>query len=158
MSRLREFRSDVAALLRLAVPIASVQVGYMLMGVVETVIVGRVSAAALAGAALGNMYFFAGGAFGMGVLFALDPLVSQALGAGDEAQVTRSVQRALLLAVALALVTSALFLPAELVLRLLGQPAEVVPLAGTFVRISIPACLRSICSWRCGRRSRRCDV
>jgi len=141
MSRLREFRSDVAALLRLAIPIASIQVGYMLMGVVETIIVGRVSAAALAAVALGNIYFFTGIAFGMGVLFALDPLVSQALGAGDDAQVTRSLQRALVLAISLAIVASALFLPAESVLRLLGQPAEVVPLAGKFVRISIPGVL-----------------
>ncbi|RPI60749.1 MAG: MATE family efflux transporter, partial [Lysobacterales bacterium] len=72
-------RADFRALLRLAGPLVLIHVGTMLMGVVDTVMVGRVSPAALASVALGNMYFFAISIFGMGVLFALDPIVAQAL-------------------------------------------------------------------------------
>jgi len=46
-------RRELASLLRLALPIVAVQVGLMLMGVVDTLMVGRVSAAALAAVALG---------------------------------------------------------------------------------------------------------
>ena len=67
----------------------------MLMGVVDTMMVGRLSAAALAAAALANLYFFSFAMFGMGVLFALDPIVAQALGAGDELAVRRGLQRGL---------------------------------------------------------------
>jgi len=42
---------------RLALPIVLAQVGLMLMGVVDTLMVGRVSAVALAAVALGNLYF-----------------------------------------------------------------------------------------------------
>ena len=80
-------------MLGLAVPVVVVQVGLMLMGVVDTIIVGHVSAAALAAVALGNLYFFAAVVFGMGTLMALDPLVAQAVGAGDEIAVARAVQR-----------------------------------------------------------------
>ena len=74
-------RADFRALLRLAAPLVLIQVGTMLMGVVDTVMVGHVSPSALASVALGHMYFFAFSIFGMGVLFALDPIVAQALGA-----------------------------------------------------------------------------
>ena len=94
-------RSDLAALLRLAAPMVLIQVGAMLMGVVDTIMVGRVSPTALAAAALGNTYFFAITVFGMGVLMALDPIIAQALGARDELAVARGLQRGLVLSVVL---------------------------------------------------------
>jgi MATE family multidrug resistance protein len=131
-------RADLRELLALALPIVGIQVGLMFMGVVDTVVVGRVSATALAAVALGNLYFFTVLVLGMGTLFAVDPLVSQGVGAGDRAQVERAVQRALVLAGALSLLAVALSLPARAVLSLLGQPADVVPIAASFVRVSIP--------------------
>src|SRR5205823_9371127 len=89
---------DVRALLRLGVPIATVQVGIMLMAVVDTMVVGHVSARELAAAALGNLYFYGFAGFGMGVVWAIDPVVSQALGAGDREAVSLGVQRALVVA------------------------------------------------------------
>ena len=65
-------------MIRLALPMVAVQLGQMLMGVVDTVMVGRVSAEALAAVALGNLYFWGASIFGLGVLLALDPVVAQA--------------------------------------------------------------------------------
>ncbi|HEX5633868.1 MAG TPA: MATE family efflux transporter, partial [Gemmatimonadales bacterium] len=79
LDRLLPTRRDSRALLDLALPVVGVQVGMMLMGVVDTVMIGRVSAPALAGVALGNLFFFASVIFGMGVIYALDPLVAQAI-------------------------------------------------------------------------------
>ena len=126
------------ALLRLAAPVVVVQVGIMLMGVVDTIMVGHVSPRDLAAVALGNLYFFACALFGMGILYALDPLVSQALGAGDRASVARSVQRGLLIAVALGVGASVAMAPAGVVLGWLRQPAEVLPVARGYVHASIP--------------------
>src|SRR5688500_20401118 len=99
-------RGEPRAMARLAAPVVVVQVGLMAMGVADTIMVGRVSAVALAAAALGNLYFMNVTFFGMGTLMALDPLVSQALGARDHATVARSVQRALVLALGLTAITS----------------------------------------------------
>jgi MATE family multidrug resistance protein len=129
---------DVRRLLRLAGPIVTIQVGLMLMGVVDTILVGHVSPGDLAAAAVGNLYFFAFVAFGMGTLFALDPVVAQAVGAGDTESVARAIQRGLVLALGLSLVLSLAFLPAAWVLSLLGQPPEIVPRAAAFARVSIP--------------------
>ena len=130
--------SDFRAMLRLALPVAAVQLGVMGMGVVDTIMVGHVSPAALASTALGNLYFFVAGIFGQGTLMALDPVISQAVGARDDEAVARALQRGILLALALTIVTCATFIPVHWALTVLGQPAELIPDAATYVRVAIP--------------------
>jgi MATE family multidrug resistance protein len=134
-------RAELVALLRLALPVVVVQVGLYFMGVVDSIMVGRLSAEALGAVALGNVYFFAVGVFGMGVLMALDPLVAQAVGAGDEPAVARAVQRGLLLALAMAIPCSALLLFARPALRLVGQPDVLADGAGVYARCLVPGVL-----------------
>jgi MATE family multidrug resistance protein len=129
--------SHTRELLRLALPITTVQVGWMLMGVVDTIVVGHLSATALAAVALGNLYWFMTTILGFGVLMAMDPIVSQAVGAGDEIAITRGIQRGLLLSVLVSAISTLLLLTAEPALALARQPAEVVPLAAEYARISI---------------------
>jgi len=123
-------------MIRLALPMVAVQLGQMLMGVVDTVMVGRVSAEALAAVALGNLYFWGASIFGLGVLLALDPVVAQAVGARDTVAVARGVQRGLVLALALSLLATAVLLPARPVLGLLRQPEGVADIAGGYARIT----------------------
>jgi MATE family multidrug resistance protein len=130
--------AEVRAVVRLAVPVAGVQVGMMAMGVVDTIMVGRVSPADLAAIALGNIYFFAAIVFGMGVILSLDPVVAQAVGAGDRLGVSRAVQRGLLLAAGLSTIGMLLLVPATPVLTLLRQPEDVIPVAAGYAHASIP--------------------
>jgi multidrug resistance protein, MATE family len=126
-------RADFGALARLAGPLVLIHVGTMLMGVVDAIMVGRVSPAALASVALGNMYFFAISMFGMGVLFALDAIIAQALGARDELAVRRGLQRGLVLSLVLTVPITLLLLTAGPVLELVNQPPEVIPDAAGYV-------------------------
>lgn len=140
----RSFRpgaADLKRLAALALPIVVVQVGMMTMGVVDSILLGHLSAADLAAGALGNMYFFGLAGLGMGTLYALDPIVAQAVGARDHEGVARGLQRGLLLALMISAVTSLGFLPARLVFIMLGQPAEVVPRAASYALASIPGVL-----------------
>lgn len=132
---------EVRALVRLAFPVVVVQVGIMAMGTVDTMFVGRISATALAGVALGNYYFFLIAVFGMGLLLVLDPVIAQAIGARNEVAVARGVQRGLLLAVGVTGVASLCMVPAEPIFRLLRQPAEIIPIATRYVWASIPGVL-----------------
>ena len=125
----------------LAAPAVLVQVGLMSMGVADTVMAGRMSPSTIAAVALGNLYLFILSVVGLGTLLALDPIVSQALGAGDEPAVARALQRGLLLAVVITVVISGGLWPAAPLLTILGQPADVVPDAARFVRASIPGVL-----------------
>jgi len=134
----RPSREDFARLIRLAIPVVTVQVGLMTMGMVDVIMVGHYSAADLAATALGNIFVYGITGFSMGVLMALDPLVSQAVGAGDEPAVARTVQRGMLIAAILSLPTMALLLVMGPLLAWLGQPAEIVPLATAYMSISAP--------------------
>jgi MATE family multidrug resistance protein len=125
-------------MLRLAVPVVTVQVGMMAMGVVDTVMVGHISAEALAAVALGNLYFFSLAVFAMGTLMVLDPVVAQAVGAQDESAIARALQRGVLLAALLTLPASALLTAATPVFAIAQQPSEVVPLAASYAIRSVP--------------------
>ncbi len=135
------WRRELRTTLRLAVPVIAVQVGLMLMGVVDTVMVGRVSAAALAAVALGNIVFYGVAQFGLGLLMALDPVVSQAVGAGDREGAASAVQRGVVLAGLAAGPLALVMWPAEWAFARTGQPADVVPVAGAFVRASVAGVL-----------------
>ncbi len=128
-------------LLALALPVIVVQLGIVSQGLVDTAMVGRVSAEHLAAVAMGNLYFFGVAVFGMGVLLGLDPLVSQAFGAGDDEGVDLAVQRGLVLSAGLAVVASALLALAGPVLTALRQPPEVVPVAAAYARSLIAGML-----------------
>ncbi len=132
-----EFRS----LIRLALPVVVVQVGLMLMGVVDTIMVGRVSPQAIGAVALGNLYFFTVSVIGMGTLMALDPLVSQAVGAGDEPGVARGLQRGIILATGLSIPAALAMLLIGPLLTVSGEPAELIPGATSFAHLMMPGML-----------------
>lgn len=126
---------------RIAAPIVVVNVGMQGMGLVDAIMLGRVSPTALAAVGLGNFYFFATAIIGIGMLLALDPVISQAIGAQDEVAIARGIQRGIVMTTIVALLVSATFLPARPLLTVLRQPEDVVPLAAAYVRWSIPGLL-----------------
>lgn len=133
----RPERRDLRDLVRLAFPVAVVQIGMMAMGAIDTIMVGRVTPTDLAAVAIGNLYFFGVAVFGMGVLFALDPVISQAVGAREAGAVARGLQRGALLALLLTVVASLLLLPSGPILSALRQPEDVVPVAAAYAWASI---------------------
>ena len=77
------FRAEISPMVRLALPLVFAEIGWMAMGVEDTMFVGRVSAQAIGAVGLGTMLFYAIGIFAGGLLLGLDTLVSQSFGAGD---------------------------------------------------------------------------
>ena len=135
--RLGSAAGELLASARLALPVVAVQLGVMLMSTVDTAMLGRVSAAALASAAIAHVVSITLLMFGAGTLSALDPLVSQAFGAGDRGAVGGHLQRGLVLAVALALPVSLLMIDIGPLLRALGEPAGVAAGATLYLRLLI---------------------
>jgi MATE family multidrug resistance protein len=70
-------------MLRIAVPVVIGELGWMAMGVVDTIMVGPLGPAAIGAAGVGTAMHMGFAIFGMGVLLGLDTLVSQAYGARD---------------------------------------------------------------------------
>src|SRR5688500_932660 len=73
--------AELRDLLKLAIPVVLAEIGWMSMGIVDTLMVGPLGPQAIGAAGLGSGVFSAVGFFGLGMLLGLDTLVSQAFGA-----------------------------------------------------------------------------
>jgi len=69
-------------MLRLAGPVILAEIGWMSMGIVDTIMVGPLGPAAIGASGMSNSIFFAVAVFGMGVMLGLDALVATSYGAG----------------------------------------------------------------------------
>ncbi len=134
ITRLQSLRPELREMARIATPIVLVSVGIQVMGTVDAIMVGRLGGFAIASVALGNFYFFNVSIFGIGLLYAIDPIVAQAVGANDRIGVARGVQRGMVLAVVVALVIMLVLLPGEWVLSALQQPTDVVEPTAMYTR------------------------
>ncbi len=134
MRRLSPYRKEIPATLALAIPIVVTQLAHISMSFVDTVMVGRLGAEALAGVALGNTVFFNIMIFCMGILMAVGPMVSQAFGADDADPIGRSVRQGLWLAGILGLVSSFIIWHADILLGWLGQSPENIARAISYLR------------------------
>jgi len=76
-------RAEISPMVRLALPLVFAELGWMAMGIEDTMFVGRVSAQAMGAVGLGTMLFYGVGIFASGLLLGLDTVVSQSFGAGD---------------------------------------------------------------------------
>ncbi|MBK9260150.1 MAG: hypothetical protein IPM54_09975 [Polyangiaceae bacterium] len=79
------FGEELRALVRLGLPIVLSNAGAQVLGFVDTAMVGRLDAVALAAVGIGNAVYFTISIVAMGLVLGMDPLVSQAIGAGDRA-------------------------------------------------------------------------
>ncbi len=126
--------SELSALLRLAVPIVLSQLGQMLLGTVDTLLAGHLSVQALGAVTLGSLFQIATTVPAYGVVMGLDPLVSQAHGAGRSDDASRALQRGILIALALSLPVGASWLYTEEVLLALGQSPSLAAQAELYTR------------------------
>lgn len=127
--------AEIRTIVRLAWPVSLAQMAQMSMQLVDTAMVGRVGADAMAAVALGVWWSFAIAVFVFGMMRGVDPIVSQAHGAGDDRAIGVALARGLALAVVLTVPAMALIQLAETGLALLGQPAHLLPTAGAYARV-----------------------
>ncbi|HET7826445.1 MAG TPA: MATE family efflux transporter [Anaeromyxobacter sp.] len=131
-------RAELGPLLRLALPLAVAQAGQALMGVVDTAVVGRAGAQQLAGAGLGNALFMALAIFGMGVMLGIDPLISQAIGAGEAPRARRVLWQGMWLACVISVVLAVPFALAPRALVPLGIDPAVAAEASRYLWWRLP--------------------
>lgn len=77
------WRQELAAMTVLAIPVVLSELGWTALGIVDTIMVGKLGPAAIGAVALANALYFVPALFGMGLLLGLDTLVAQAYGRQD---------------------------------------------------------------------------
>ena len=103
MLTLSSLRKELRPTIRLALPLVLAELGWMSMGIVDTVMVGHLpnSADAMGAVSLGGNLFTVLALFGGGLLMGLDTVVSQAFGAGQREDCHRSLINGVYMSVAL---------------------------------------------------------
>ena len=122
-------------MVRLAMPLVLAELGWMLMGIVDTMMVGRVSAAAIGAVGLGTTVFYFVAITLGGVLLGLDTLVSQAFGAGDRDDCRRSLISGVWLALLLIVPAMLMVEGAIAILPSLGVDRTVIAAVEPYLRV-----------------------
>jgi MATE family multidrug resistance protein len=134
MISLAELRREFRPMLRLAAPLAVAELGWMFMGIVDTVMAGPLGPAAVGAGSLGGMVFFPIAICGTGMLLGMDTLVSQAFGANDQQDTRRTLVNGIWLATALAPLVALVLWALIPVLRAAGVNPRVMTMLGPFLR------------------------
>ena len=117
----------------LGVPIILTQLSQMGIGVIDSIMAGRVSPVDLAGVALGGNFYFPPVVLLSGIAMAVTPMVSQMHGAGEEARGGALVRQALWIAVGGGLIAMALMQFGEAGYRLIGVDEAAIPVATAYL-------------------------
>ena len=128
-----KFFTYIRSLVLLSLPLIGGHIAQILIGVGDTLIVGRYSSEALAALVLGTTIFFVIFIFGAGFSFAAMALISTANTEDDTTKIRRITRMALWLSLAFGLVVSPFFVFSEWLLLLLGQEANLAVLASRYL-------------------------
>ncbi len=132
--------------LRLAVPLMVGQLSQMLLGVADTVMVGRLGVTELAALTFANSLFHVPFVFGIGVLISISVATANSRGANDRSGARGSCRHGLYLSI---LLGSLLFLAAWVIsskLTLFGQPSEVSERTTVYFRILMGSMIPALAS------------
>ncbi|CAN5924587.1 MATE family efflux transporter [soil metagenome] len=132
---------ELGIIARLALPIALAQFGLTLLGLVDVAVLGHVSASELGGGSIGRSIAFAGLALGIGAAAALEPLASQAVGAGEPHVAWRAFVSTTKACALLWVPVSIVTIGATWLLVPIGVAPELVGPARSFIVAQTPALL-----------------
>lgn len=136
-------RAELRDTLKLAAPIVLNQVGHMSMGMVDTLVAGRIGTTALAGLGLGANFFWTFTSVCMGCLMALDTFFSQAFGARDELTLNRYLSQSWLSCAIVAAFSAAGITLGTLGYLWLAPPSEMRDAFSIYVQ-NVSPCLPSL--------------
>jgi MATE family multidrug resistance protein len=131
---LAELRREFRPMVRLAAPLAVAELGWMFMGIVDTVMAGPLGPAAVGTGSLGGMVFFPAATSATGMLFGMDTLVAQAFGANNLQDTRRTLVNGICLATALAPLVALVLWATIPVLHMAGVNPNVMEMLGPFIR------------------------
>lgn len=119
----------------LAIPIVIGQLGHIMMGVIDNAMVGRVSPVHLAASSIANGFFFIIMVLGIGISYAVAPLVSIANGAQEKSQCSGILHISFYINSITGILLSAMVYFGSPLIHLLGQVPEVTELAIPYTKI-----------------------
>lgn len=139
MNIYQRYKNDFSANLKLASPIILGQVGQIAVNFIDNIMVGNLenSAASLAAIALANSVFIVVLVVGMGLSFALPPLIAEAEGNQNHKRISQFFKHSLIINLLFAVAAMLVIESMIPLMHFWKQDAEVVQLAIPYLRINM---------------------
>ena len=132
---LQNYTKEFSKNYKLAYPIMLGQLGHVLVGFVDNVMIGRLGAAPLAAVSLGNSLVLFTMFVGIGFSFAITPLIAEADGEDDHIKGRQVFQHGLIMCAILGIILFLGIVFSKNILYFLDQPKDVVFLAMPYLNI-----------------------
>jgi len=136
MNIYRKYKKDYRTNLKLALPIMIGQLGQVTVNIADNVMVGRLGPEALASVGLSIAIFAVFLVFGMGISFALPPVVAEADGQGNRPRISHLFKHSLIINIGYAVMAMSIMTLGLPLLHKMGQVPEVVVLAIPYIQLS----------------------
>ncbi len=142
-----DYRSNYKATLLLAYPVILSQLGHIMVGVVDTAMVGQIGTVEQAAVALSNSFYTVVLVFGLGVSYGVTPLVAAADSSNNYAENALLLKHGIIINTCLGILLFLLLLMISPFLRNMDQDKTVVDMAIPFLNVMmlgmIPLCIFS---------------
>ncbi|ALJ01595.1 MATE family efflux transporter [Rufibacter tibetensis] len=129
------YREHYKSTFWLAYPVVLSQLGHILVSVADSVMAGRIGTVQLAAASLGNSIFTIVLVFGLGISYAITPLVARADGRKNHTRIALVLLNGLVLNTLIGILLFLAFWGLSPFIAYLNQPEEVVRLAIPYVNV-----------------------
>ena len=129
------YKKHISRTLTLAIPVIIGQLGLIMMGVVDSLMVGELGADYLAAAALANHIVILILIIGLGVSMAVTPLVAISIGGGKRDEAQNLFKQSLVVNFSFGIIMTILILISSELVRYLNQPPLVVKYASSYTKI-----------------------
>ena len=129
------YRENFGRTIKIAYPVMLSQLGHILVGVIDSIMVGQLGPEPLAASAFANSVFHVFLMFGIGISFGITPLVAQADGQSDQTTIVRVLRHGIILCLVTGLVLFGLLSTTAALLPFFGQPESVLELGTPYYLI-----------------------
>lgn len=132
---MKSYTQHIKETIKLAAPISLGQLGHIMMGTVDSLMVGKVGSASLAASSLVNGLFFLILVLGFGMTFAISPLIAIAKGEKNYNQCGTILNHGVFVNSIFAIVLMVIVYLTSFLIPLLNQPDDVTILAISYMQI-----------------------
>lgn len=130
-------RREISVLTAMALPVVIGQVGQMMLGIVDMWMVGRLGSTELGAVALADAVLFGSFMLGLGLVLGIDPMVSQAHGAGKPERARLALQRGIVVGLLASIPLMFAWHFTGQILLWLDQKPHLAALGGEYARIQV---------------------
>ncbi len=132
-----KYRSHYSTLLRLGLPLVVGQVGTIVLGFADTLMVGHHSVDELAAASFVNTIMAIILVLALGFSYGLTPMIGQMYGRGETNDIGKTLKNGIYAATSLAALLVAILVAVFLCIHRMGQPEELLPLMRPYMIVNI---------------------